>query len=226
MLGSDIATPVRQILQDPSAKHWTAPDMLQYIHRAQLELVAHVPRAAAGNVLLDLAADQCEQTLAATYMGLLDISLNRGDGTEYGGAITRTTLDRMQASRPTWRQDRAAAVRQYMQDERDARTFFVWPGPSDTIKVEARAVVLPVLTTDLATALVVSNDWKNAIIEAVLAQAFSKDGNDTYNLARASMHYGTFATFAGIKTQSRSRSGPGGNSTTNPAYPAVEKNGA
>lgn len=224
---SDIDIGARTILQDPSAKRWTEANVYEWVHEGELELLGAAPRAASSTVNLDITQNVAQQTLPATYMALLDLVSNMGtDGATPGAAISRTTIDRMQAAKPTWRRDLGTAVRQYMQDERDPRLFYVWPRVSATTKAEARVVLLPVLCTDMADALVCSDEWKAALVEYVLYKAFSKDGADQANLNRAIAHYGNFARMAGIKLAGRSKAGPGGNSPVNPAYPAVEKNGA
>jgi hypothetical protein len=198
-----------------------------WLHQGEIEILTHAPTAGATTANLEIEGGQVQQTLPVQYWALLDITTNLGiAGTTQGRDITRTSLDRMQAAKPSWRRDRSREVRHYMQDERDERTFYVWPALQATAVVEARLVVQPVLSSDLADVLTVGDKWLNAMVDYVLYKAFSQDGEEASNLDRAMTHYMAFAQTIGLKLQKRAKAGPGGNAPQNPAYPLTEKNGA
>lgn len=227
MKGTDIDAAARGILQDEAPVAFTPANMLIWINQAQDEIVIHAPRS---NMLvenIDLAAMQNIQSVPEEFLSLVDITRNMGvGGATPGKSISRTTLDRLQASRPAWSSDKGRSVRHFMIDERDNRTFYVWPQPSEVISIEARVVGRPVPITALANDLTLADIWKNAHVEYVLHKAHSQQSDSAANTEASMLHYQAFARLVGLKLDKERRTSAGANSTSNPAYPNVEKNGA
>jgi hypothetical protein len=227
MLGSDIDTEARLIVQDSDPVHWTPAYMLQSINAGMRDIVTHKPKANTRVGLLTLVANSASQTIPDTSIQLLEVLCNMGvNGTTPGRAITLTSVERMNAAKLDWRRDRAQAVRHYMPDDRDPRVFLVWPAPSAAIKVQARTCDQPTAIDDLADPLPIGDEYRNALVEFVMFRLYSQDAEDSENAQLAAAHYGMYANTLGIQVKQLKAMSAGANSTANPAYPAVDKNGA
>jgi hypothetical protein len=227
MTGEDLDREARATLQDKDAVIWAPEDMLDWINAFQREVLTHKPKACTGTQNLTLTANVTKQTVPAGVLQVLDILTNMGtDGATPGRAISRTTMDRLQAARPTWRGDTGAAVKHWIEDDRDASVFYVWPAPTLALKVEARTIDIPAELTDLATALTVDDSYRNAGVHYVLFRAYSQNGQDSFHANLAASHYGVFASILGIQVKQQKKASAGANSTVNPAHPVVDKNGA
>lgn len=226
MIGTEIDTACRQILQDEGVIAHPAAYMLVWMNAAQDEIVVHAPRANTVTANIELEPNAHLQTLPAEYIALVDITQNMGTGgLTVGKPVSRTTMDRLAASKPNWRSDRAQQVRHFMYDERDETSYHVWPAPLSTTQLEARAVKKPAAIAALGDELELADIWKNAIVEYVLHKAYSQNSDSAAATELAMLHYAAFARHVGLKLEKQRKAGPGQSSTSNPAYPAVEKNG-
>jgi hypothetical protein len=225
--GTEIDREARALLQDKDTVHWAAADMIDWINAFQRDLVTHKPKAGTVTKSLDIAANVAKQSVPAATIQLLDVICNMGaDGATPGRAITLTTIERLAASRPNWRRDTGPAVRHWMQDDRDASVFYVWPQVTAATKVEGRAVDHPTAIATLATTLTAGAEYRNAGVHFVLFKAYSQDAADTAHAELAGLHYGLYASILGIQVKGQKKASAGANSTVNPGHPAVDKNGA
>lgn len=225
--GTDIDRQARAILQDKDIVTWAAVDMIDWINAFQRELHTHKPKAFTAARKLDVIARIARQTLPAGVSQLLDITANVGDdGEATGRAITRTTAERLSASRPTWRSDSGTAVRHWMSDDRDPTGYEVWPRLTVDKEVEAIVVNEPTAIAELTDDLSCDGTYENAGVHYVLSQAYSQNGADSMHADLAAAHYGLFANLIGLQIKQQKKASAGANSTVNPAHPIVDKNGA
>lgn len=225
--GTEIDREARALLQDKDTVHWAAADMIDWINAFQRDLVTHKPKAGTVTKNLDITANSAKQSVPATTIQLLDVICDMGtDGATPGRAITLTTIERLAASRPNWRRDAGPCVRHWMQDDRDASVFYVWPQVPTATKVEGRTVDHPTAISALTTALTAPAEYRNAGVHFVLFKAYSQDAADSLHAELAAMHYGLYAGMLGIQVKNQKKASAGANSTVNPAHPATDKNGA
>lgn len=226
MTGTDVDTAVQAILGDSARGHWSLAQIQQWIHEGEVEHAIAAPASVTHTVNLSPTAASATQQLPAQYSKLLDIVQNMGaDGSTPGRAITFTSLDRLRAVKPNWRTETGSEVRHFMRDERDERTYFLWPTPADSIKVESIVMALPVPLTALSDVLTVGDAYLGSMTDYVLHRAYASDAEDAQNANLSTMHFAAFAQKLGIKTTNWKAASPVRNSGESPTYPVVAKEG-
>jgi hypothetical protein len=226
MLGSDVDAGVQAVLNDSAREHWTLTNIKQWIYEAELVLGEFAPRALTRTVDITIASGEVTHALDTDYAKLLEVVANMGaDGETPGRAISYTALDRLAAVKPKWRIERGPAIRHYMTDERDQRTWYTWPGVASEWHVEARVILAPQIISGLTDTLAADDSYLPAMIDYALHRAYAMDAEEAMNLQLAGAHYGAFASKIGMKIQKWSSAGPGRNSGESPQYPVSEKTG-
>jgi hypothetical protein len=209
-------------LQDEDATRWTLPELADWINEAVKAVILAKPSANSVTAVLTLTAGTY-QALPDQYQTLLRIVRNiSSEGPpRVGGRVVRvTTRDALDAQAPYWHDPKQtpykAEVRQFVFDEEDPRSFYVYPGNTGTGKVEAVVAELP---TEIAATgdptLLASYDqgigledvYLSPILDFVLFRAMSKD-SDAGNPVGALAHYQAFATAVGLKTQVEGANSP------------------
>lgn len=225
--GTQIDTEARELLQDGGTVHWSAAGMIQWINAAVRDVITHKPKANTVTGNLTLTAGTTMQSLPATVIALVGILSNMGtSGTDPGRAVTLTSAERMDAARPIWRSDTGSAVKHYMVDDRDKSSYEVWPAPDSALKVLARTCNHPTDIAALTETLSIDDSYRNALVHYVLFKAYAQDAEDSINASLSAAHYAIYAQTIGLQVKKQKAESPGANSSANPAYPAVEKNGA
>lgn len=197
MKASRIISQARILLKDAGAVRWTDAELLGWLNGAQLQVVAVRPDANAKKVDLTLAAG-VEQSIPAGGTRLLDVIRN-----VTGRAVTLIVRDQLNAFDPDWYSSApAAAVKHYLFDDSDPKSFEVYPPAiaGGKLRVLYAAIPTDCATLDADTAL--DDIYEGPLIDWVCYRAWLKDGDAAADANRAAGALGTFMQALGVKTQS------------------------
>lgn len=227
MTGQDIDDIVAGLLQDADATQWSAEDRLRWINAGVRDIATHKPKATTVSQNILLTAASTRQAVPADTIAVLDLVCNMGEsGTVPGRHITAVSADRLGASRPSWRRDKATYVRHLVMDDRDPGAFYVWPAPSAASYVEALLHKHPAAIAALSQTLPLDNSYQNALVDFVMHMAFSQEAEMPERLTLAAAHYAKYAQTLGLQVQRQKKASAPANTAENPTHPVVDKNGA
>jgi len=141
------------ILQDTTSVRWPVSELVQWFNDAQREIVLFKPESSVVNKNLLLTASDTKQTLPSEAIRLIDVVRNTGaNGTTYGSAVRLVQREVLDAQRPGWHGEPGdSTIKHFMFDQRDPKTFYVYPRPSSSPAVNLE-VVYSVAPTDVDSA--------------------------------------------------------------------------
>ena len=180
-------------LNDTSAVRWTYPELCFWINDGIRALILARPFAASQTVTIQMQAGTW-QNVPIEYLTLLRLTRNIsavGPPRVGGRAIRITTHDALDTSCPEWHNPKCvpynSQVRQFIFDDDDPRSFYVYPGNDGTGIVEGIVSALPsmvVATGDItllasyAVDVDVKDIYQAPILDYVLYRAMAKDDTD------------------------------------------------
>ena len=191
------------ILQDTTHVRFPNEELLKFFNDAQKEVVLHRPDAKMVNENLALV-NGSKQTLPATGLRLIDVVRNVN-----GRSVTQVDRKILDETLPNWHESTAGTnkIEHFIYDPADPKNFYVYPkGASGTHSLEViystapSDVAISNFTTD-TTVIGVDDVYANALLDYILYRAYQKDSEFAGNVQRAQMHYQSFATSLGVKTQ-------------------------
>lgn len=219
---AQVMTLAGRILQDEDATRWTLPELADWINEAVKAILLAKPSAHSETEVLSLS-EGTYQTVPDGSLSLLRVVRNiTSEGPpRVGGRIVRvTTRDALDAQEPYWhdptRVPYKKEVRQFVFDEEEPESFYVYPGNDGTGKVEAVLSKLPTAIAasgDADTLASYAQDiglqdvYLPPILDYVLYRAMSKD-DEAGNPAGAIMHFQAFSTAVGLKVQVEGANSP------------------
>jgi hypothetical protein len=189
------------ILSDSSNERWAATELLAWVNSGMKEISMVKSDAYTVHAAVILVEGSL-QSLPSTGFQLLDISHNMGtDGSTVGDAIRLTDRRILDVENLNWHSETgAAAVKYYMYDERVPTKFFVYPQqPSSSFGyVYMHYCAVP---TEIAVGayILVSDLYRNVLLDYVLYRAYLKDADYTENAQRAVAHYTAFNQALGVR---------------------------
>lgn len=219
---AQVMTLAGRVLQDESAARWTYPELCDWINEAVKAIVAGKPSSASVTVVLALSQGTW-QSIGIGNLSLLRVTRNitNAGPPPVGGRIVRvTTREVLDAQSPYWHSPTQTPyqkeVRQFVFDEEDPRSFYVYPGNDGTGQIEALVSQLPALiiaSGDVNTMTSYNQNinlpdiYLSPILDFVLFRAMSKE-DAAANPAGAMMHFQAFAAAMGMKTQVEGANSP------------------
>ena len=217
---STIITRANDILQDTGVR-WTEAEMLRWASDGQREIALARPEASVTNASIQMAANTTKQTLPAGAVRLIDIVRNMGaGGSTAGRAIRFVNREILDAQTPDWHTATAAAeIKHFVFDNRDPRTYYVYPQPASALYVEAIYQTSPTDLASAATSIAVPDLFLGALLDYMLYRAYSKDAEYAGNGQRALAHRQAFDAALGTKGSVDVEFGPKANSPINPNNP-------
>lgn len=208
------------LIQDATNVRWPESELLDWLNDGQREIVLVRPEAHSTNTAVQLA-EGTKQSIPADGISLLDIVRNMGtDGVTPGNAVRIIDREVLDAQRPDWHTEAAAAsVKHYMYDGRNPKNFYVYP-PQPAVSQGYVELVYASSPTDcaLVDAIKVDDVYANALLDYILYRAYSKDAEYAANAPRAVGHYQAFMQSLGVKIDSIRHQDP--NRTAPPYNPA------
>lgn len=192
------------ILVDETGIRHPAGQLVNWLNAAQLMLAEKRPDAFTAKITHELVAG-VRQPLPAAALKLVDILSNTSGAPMRH--VDRASLDQI---RPAWRTDAASTTaRNWMNDEREPLVFEVYPPAALGASVELVACVNPTPVADpsgddyetVSGNVAVNPLFMNALRDAVLYLALTKDTEHPANAARAGAHLASFRMAIGEEVQ-------------------------
>lgn len=191
---------VNTLLNDAAWVRWPKQELLDYYNDAAKAIVLMRPDAHTKNHTFSCVPGT-RQTLPADALRLIEVVRNAG-----GSVIRYVPRKALDDSYPDWHvAANAAKVSAYTYDERDPKTFYLYPGPAAAHVVDVIYSVAPqskILSEveEPSPAIADLDDiYINPIIDFMMYRAFSKDSEYSANSNRAAGHYNAFLQQLGDK---------------------------
>lgn len=198
------------ILNDATNVRWTQAELVDWFNDAQRAVVNRRPDANAVNEdYVTQGPDRgtpsvnTKQYLPDNGLRLLKVVRNTG-----GSAITHIRQDILDEQVRDWHSEGEGTtdVRHFIFDDRDPKTYYLYPKPALDHSIEIVYSVAPTSKTftDVYTTQEVidlDDTFANAILDYMLFRAYSKDAEYAENAQRAASHLQIFEQAVGLITQ-------------------------
>lgn len=198
----EIINRVKVLINDITLTRWTKVEVLDYLNDAQRAIVIRRPDA----YTVDDDDFPCvagtKQRLPDEALRLIEITRNK-TGNVIRGPFDRNVLD---TNYPNWHTvNTATSAELFLYDERNPKTFYLYPGVADGVLVTAVYSKAPPLITeamhDADQVISLDDIYMNAIIEWILYRCYMKDAEFAANPNKSLMHQSAFKTQLGEKSQ-------------------------
>ena len=208
---ANILDRVQITLQDTTNIRWTQAELLNHLNDGQREISLLKPDATSINTNVQLATGT-QQSLPTGGNRILRVVRNMSSaagGATGGRAIRLVSRDSLDSQDPNWHDPTATGlskhttiVRNWVYDEMDPKTFYVYPGVAGNAFVELVYAVNPG-TLDYSSSgsstLGIDDLYGNALVNYILYAAYMKDAESAGNLAKAGSHLTLFQQSVGLK---------------------------
>ena len=189
------------LLSDTTNERWSETELLAWVNAGMKEISMIKSDAYTVHQALILVAGTV-QSLPSTGFQLIDITHNMGTGgATPGNAIKLTDRRILDVENIDWHAESAAAtVKYYMYDERIPTKFLVYPPqPSSSfgyVYIHYCAVPTAII---ISATILVSDIYRNVLLDYVLYRAYLKDADYAENAQRAIAHYTAFNQAMGVR---------------------------
>lgn len=205
-----LVTRVAGTLNDPSYVRWTVADLVDYLNDGVLQTVIARPQANVVTRVLELT-EGTRQTLPADAIALIEVQRN----VPSGRVVRHVDKQTMDAAAPLWHgSTRMVDARDYAFDQRDPKTFFVYPPAHTTSKVETLLSVRPDLAgvpatpgTDPWDPFPLAPEYQEPVRLWMLHRAYAND-TGAGSLAKSSSYFNQFFQWFGIDAQAKAEAEP------------------
>jgi hypothetical protein len=199
---------VRLLLVDPSGLRWSDDELRGWLNDAQLQTTVLKPDALSVTAVLTLDTGTL-QTLPAAASRLLRVVRNMSAASEGTGGravrlVDRETLD---AQNPNWHDPTSTGlsahgtvIKNYIYDEQDPLSFYVFPGVSGDAFIEVVYSKIPDNIANLTGNIELPDIYAPALVDYIMFRAYMKEG-ESANVALAQIHYQLYAEALGAKIQ-------------------------
>lgn len=198
LTAQDILSRAAIIVQDMTSVRWPESEMLGWLNDSRRELAVLRPDiySKSDTKSLDVGA---KQTLPPGGLRLMDVPRNTN-----GPAITVTHRGFLDQQNPTWNSgsNSSVTIKHFMVDERDPKTFWVYPPAASGASVEVIYQATPADYTASSTLSAYEELYGGAFVDYVCYRAFSKDSEYAGNAQRAMAHYTQYTNALGLGRQS------------------------
>lgn len=212
MKGQDIVSRARLVLQDAAATRWGDTELALWINDGCKYIAVQRPDSCAVNQMMALVAGSKQSIAALTPNGVRLLDVVR---TAAGRAITLADRQELDTYSPTWHADTAGPTENYVFDNRDPKTFYVWPPASAGAQIEVIYSRVPqeIAVSDLGSTVLSLDDlYADALLNYVLFRCYAKDAEATHNADLASLYLQACNSALGIKTSADAAASPDLNS--------------
>jgi len=213
-LAKDIINRAKIVLQDTSSAgtRWPNSELQDWLNDAQKEIVLYRPDAKTMNEEFTPTADSSKQTIPAAGLRLIEVVRNTAATSNFTATrmIQRSIMD---DQIPGWHNATpAVSIEHWVYDERDPKTFYLYPRPTSAARIEVIYSTVPsqisiveadeTLTAAAASTVIGLDDiYANALLDFMLYRAYSKDAEYAGNANRAQSHMSAFTSSLGVKSQ-------------------------
>ncbi len=190
---TSIFSRVRHLLVDANGDRWTDAELLAWLAEAQQVAVIVKPDAYTRRESFTCAAGTL-QTLPAGGVQILDVIRNLSGNLRAIRKVARFALDTEQ---PNWHSAPPSdEIRAFTTDERDPKTFYVYPPALLTPDVADTPIEILYSKTPpaptMAGSIALDDVYAAPLIDYVAHRAFSKDAENQPSMDRAMTHYQRF----------------------------------
>ena len=211
----NVLTRAQIILQDAGAVRWPLTELVDWLNDGLKEICMLKPNAMSSTAVLPLEVGTL-QTIPEEYAILIRAWNNcDADGTPSGNAVTPIVREILDQQKPNWHDGSVVPfrrrVRHVSSDISDPRIFFVYPGNDGTGHIRATLSRIPDDVAPITGADPEDMDsydvqidalqaiYQGALIDYVLAMAFSKDMQYQGSAERSAAHMAKFTTALGTR---------------------------
>lgn len=201
----DVIAQAETIIQDKTNTRWPKQEWLDWFNGAVLAVIGLRPDANIGNSAVTLDPDTAMQSIPPDGLKLINVLCN----VDTGNQIRRIDKRMLDDQVDNWYTQTGSDVEHYVYDDRDPKTFWVYPNVTGTHNVRiiySRAPEKVEINDDSfdgnQTVLPIDDSYMNPILDFMLYRAYSKDADYANNAQRAIGHLEAFRMALGEKTQS------------------------
>lgn len=229
MLASDIIDRARIVLNDADGVRWLDAEFLKWINDGQRVIALVRPDSCVSNETKTLVAGT-KQTLPANGLRLLDVIRNKvtHGNDELGGRVVRMVdRDVLDTQNINWHSETASAtIKNFVYDNRDPTTFYVYPPATAGAKLEIIFSKNPTDVTTTGSTISVADIYLDPLLNYVLHRAYSKDAEFAQNFQLSASYLQIFQSMLGLKTMKDVAYSPDLNSKgANPNAAALQAGG-
>lgn len=211
ILASKIVDDVEDFLSDSVNAQYTSTRLLKWLNVIQRLAVVLKPDLSV-RVQPRLLVAGAKQTIASDAFRFIRITTYMGtNGTTPGKAVFFATMDELNEMDPDWRA--ATAVAQptiYTFDERDPKTFYVYPPGLGTGYVEIVENITSANIAAIGNAITLDDIQEPVLINGVLYLAYLEDSaHSLYAQQRAQYHHDEFLQLLGRADLLEKQDAPG-----------------
>lgn len=200
MLASEIIDRARIVLNDTDGVRWLNAELFKWINDGQRVIALVRPDSVVSNISLTLVAGT-KQSLPTEALRLMDVVRNLSVSGAGGRSIRHVDRDVLDTVNPDWHTEtQTGTIKNYVYDNRDPKTFYVYPPAQANTKVEVLYSKNPTDVAATTDALSVADIYADPLLNYVLYRAYSKDAEFAQNGQLSAGYLGTFNAMLGIKT--------------------------
>lgn len=228
MLASDIISRARTVLNDADGVRWLDAELLNWINDGQRVIALVRPDASVSNTTLTLVSGS-KQSLPADGLRLLDVIRNINADNSGGRVVRLVDRDVLDTQNPSWHSETGTlVVKNFVYDNRDPKTFYVYPPALNTSKLEVIYSKDPTNATVVGSTLAIPDIYADPLLNYVLHRAYSKDAEFAQNFQLSATYLAVFQSMLGLKTSKDAAYSPDLNSkgkTVSPNPAALQMGG-
>lgn len=190
MIGSDVVTRLRLVANDADAIRWTSEELVLWINDGCRFIALLRPDSCSVNGTMALVAGSKQSIAGLTPAGLRVLDVVRA--TASGRAIRLVDREVLDTQLPSWHAATQGVPTNWVFDNRDPKTFYVYPPAAATTQIEliySRNPVALANVSELASVTLSPDDiYIDPLVNYVLHRLYSKDADFAQN-ANLSANY-------------------------------------
>lgn len=201
MIASDIIDRARIVLNDADGVRWLDAEFLKWINDGQRVIALVRPDSCVANTSVTLVAGT-KQSLPNDGLRLLDVVRNINSDSTGGRTVRMVDRDVLDTQNVNWHSETGTlVVKNFIYDNRDPKTFYVFPPATSSSKVEIIYSKNPTDVTTTGGTISVSDIYADPLLNYTLHRAYSKDAEFAQNFQLSATYLQIFQQMLGIKTQ-------------------------
>lgn len=214
MKATDIISRVRVVLSDGDASRWKDAELVDWINDACRFVALVRPDSSVVNTTMTTVAGTKQSIADLPVPGLRLLDVIRNVSTQR--AVRLIDRDILDSSQPEWHAAApVTAVRNFIYDNRDPKTFYLFPPALAGVNLEVLYARTPEAVTldNMATLELTLDDiYMDAVLNYTLHRAYSKGADYAQDAGLSAGYRQLVEQLLGVKTASDSRFSPDMNS--------------
>jgi hypothetical protein len=202
MIGSDIVTRLRLVVNDADAIRWTSAEIVLWINDACRFIALKRPDSCSVNGVKALSAGSKQTVADMTPAGVRVLDVVRAIAT--GRAIRLVDREVLDTQLPTWHSATAGVPTNWVFDNRDPKNFYVYPPAAPGTQIEliySRVPVALANESDLSSVVLSPDDiYIDPLVNYVLYRLYGKDADFAQNAQLSAGYLAACRAALGDKT--------------------------